>query len=99
EKGRVMWARVKGRTENALARLGFRAVYNFRPGFMRAVPGQKNIKSYYNWIGWAYPLLRALLPNMVSTLHDVAIAMIRCAQQRYPKQILEVKDINALAKT
>jgi uncharacterized protein YbjT (DUF2867 family) len=99
EKGKVMWARVKGRTENALTRLGFRGVYNFRPGFMRATPGQRNIKSYYNLIGWAYPLLRVLLPNLVSTLHDVAIAMIRCAQQGYPKQILEVKDINALAKS
>ena len=99
EKGRVMWARVKGRTENALTRLGFRGVYNFRPGFVRATPGQRNIKSYYSLIGWAYPLLRVLLPNLVSTLHDVGIAMIRCAQQGYPKQILEVKDINALAKS
>jgi uncharacterized protein YbjT (DUF2867 family) len=99
EKGKVMWARVKGRTENALTRLGFRGVYNFRPGFMRATPGQQNLKSFYHLIGWAYPLLRAVLPNMVSTLHDVGIAMIRCVQQGYPKQILEVKDINALAKT
>ncbi|MGC1872882.1 MAG: NAD-dependent epimerase/dehydratase family protein [Acidobacteriaceae bacterium] len=99
EKGRVMWARVKGRTENALTHLGFRGVYNFRPGFMRATPGQQNLKTFYHLIGWAYPLLRVVLPNMVSTLHDVAIAMIRCVQQGYPKQILEVKDINALAKT
>lgn len=99
EKGRVMWARVKGRTENALTRLGFRGVYNFRPGFMRATPGQKNLKLAYNLIGWAYPLLRVLLPNLVSTLHDVAIAMIRCVQQGYPKSMLEVKDINALAKS
>jgi nucleoside-diphosphate-sugar epimerase len=99
EKGKVMWARVKGRTENALTRLGFRSVYNFRPGFMRASPGQRNIKSYYSLIGWAYPLLHTLLPNQVSTLHDVGTAMIRCAQQGYPKQILEIKDINAFAKS
>lgn len=94
-----MWARVKGRTENALMRLGFRSVYNFRPGFMRATPGQRNIKSSYKLIGWAYPLLRVLLPNMVSTLHEVGIAMIRCVQQGYPRKILEVKDIKILAKT
>jgi uncharacterized protein YbjT (DUF2867 family) len=99
EKGRVMWARVKGRTENALTRLSFRGVYNFRPGFMLAIPGQRNITSYYNLIGWAYPLFHALLPNLVSTLHDVGIAMIRCVQQGYPKQILEIKDINVLAKS
>jgi hypothetical protein len=99
EKGRLMWARVKGRTENALTRLAFRGVYNFRPGFMRAIPGQRNLKTSYNLVAWGYPLFRALLPNLVSTLHDVAIAMIRCVQHGYPKQILEVKDINALAKS
>jgi uncharacterized protein YbjT (DUF2867 family) len=99
EKGRLMWARVKGRTENALTRLGFRNVYNFRPGFMRAIPGQRNLKLSYNLVAWAYPLFHALLPNQVSTLHDVGIAMIRCVQQGYPKQILEIKDINALAKS
>jgi uncharacterized protein YbjT (DUF2867 family) len=99
EKGSIMWARVKGKTENALTRFGFRSVYNFRPGFMRATPGQRNIKSYYKLIGWAYPLLHVMLPNQVSTLHDVGIAMIRCVLQGYPKQILEIKDINALAKS
>ncbi len=98
EKGRVMWARVKGKTENALMRSGFRRVYNFRPGFMKATAGQQNIKWYYNLIGWSYPLLRVLLPNQVSTMRDVGLAMIKCVLKGYPKQILEIKDINALAK-
>jgi hypothetical protein len=50
-------------------------------------------------VGWAYPLLHTLMPNQVSTLHDVGIAMIRCVQRGYPKQILEIKDINDLAKS
>ena len=50
EKGKVMWARVKGRTENALARLGFRKVYNFRPGYIGPTEGQRNVKSYYKVI-------------------------------------------------
>ena len=98
EKGRVMWARVKGKTENALMRSGFRRVYNFRPGFIKATPGQQNIKWYYNAIGWLYPLLRVLLPNQVSTMRDVGLAMIKCVLKGYPKQILEIRDINALAK-
>jgi uncharacterized protein YbjT (DUF2867 family) len=98
EKGRVMWARVKGKTENALMRSGFRRVYNFRPGFMKATPGQQNIKSYYNLIGWLYPLLRVLLPNQVSTMRDVGLAMINSVLKGYPKQILERRDIDALAK-
>ncbi|HEX4037054.1 MAG TPA: NAD-dependent epimerase/dehydratase family protein [Acidobacteriaceae bacterium] len=99
EQGRSMWARVKGRTENALQRLAFRAVYNFRPGFMRAMPGQQNLPFFYRLIGPLYPLVRAILPNQVSTLSDVGRAMIRCAVNGYPKSILEVRDINAFAKS
>ncbi len=72
EKGRVMWARVKGRTENALGRVGFKAVYNFRPGFMRATPGQRNLLSSYKWIAWMYPVARLVFSDWVSTLQDVA---------------------------
>lgn len=97
EKGRMMWARVKGRTENALTRLGFKNVYNFRPGFMKPTPGQRNIKWYYSFIGGLYPVLRLLLPSQVSTMRQVGQAMINSALQGYPKQILEIKDINELS--
>ena len=98
EKGRVMWARVKGRTENALTRCGFRGVYNFRPGMMRAMRGQKNLPGLYKALGWLFPIMRAVTPNQVSTLRDVGRAMIRCVTQGYPKPILEVRDINVLGK-
>ena len=98
EQGSVMWARVKGRTENALMRCGFKHVYNFRPGFMKPTPGQKNIKWYYTAIGALYPLVRLVLPNQVSTLRDVGLAMINSVLLGYPKPILEIKDINALAQ-
>ena len=99
EKGRTMWARVKGRTENDLQKVGFKKAYSFRPGFMKAMPGQKKLKPWFPLFAWLYWPLRLLLPNLVSTLQDVGIAMILCATKGYPKQILEVKDINALAKT
>lgn len=98
EKGRIMWARVKGKTENALMRSAFRRVYNFRAGFMNPTPGQQNIQSYYKLIGWLYPLLRVLLPNQVCTLREVGLAMINSVLKGYPKQILEIRDIKALAK-
>jgi uncharacterized protein YbjT (DUF2867 family) len=98
ESGRTMWARVKGKTENALTRLGFRKVYNFRPGFMKPTPGQRNIKTYYKAIGWLYPALHLLLPNQVSTMRDVGLAMINSVLKGYPKGILETRDINLLAK-
>jgi uncharacterized protein YbjT (DUF2867 family) len=99
EKGRIMWARVKGRTENALTRLDFAHVYNFRPGFMKPTPGQRNIKGYYKLVGWLYPILRTVAPYQASTLSDVGRAMINVTLRGYPKSVLEIKDINALAKS
>jgi nucleoside-diphosphate-sugar epimerase len=96
EHGRVAWARVKGATENALLQL-FRHAYMFRPGFMKSTPGQKNVKSYYQYIAWLYPIGRALYPAGFCTLQEVGLAMIRAADKGYAKQILEVKDIVALA--
>src|ERR1700720_4556565 len=61
EQGRVAWARVKGATENALIRL-FKRAYMFRPAFMKASPGQKNLKISYKLFAWLYPIGRALYP-------------------------------------
>jgi|ERR1700722_8521737 uncharacterized protein YbjT (DUF2867 family) len=97
EKGRVAWARVKGATENALLRL-FSKAYMFRPGFMKASPGQRNVKSWYKYIEWLYPIGRKLYPAGFCTLREVGQAMINAAAKGYPKQILEVQDIVALAK-
>jgi hypothetical protein len=96
EKGRLMWARVKGRTENELQRLGFARVYSFRPGFMLATPGQVNLMRSYRLFAWLYPVARIVVPQYVSTLRQVARAMIRAAQSGYSQPVLEVKDINAL---
>lgn len=97
EKGRSAWARVKGATENALMQL-FPNAYMFRPGFMKPTPGLKNVKSYYKYIAWLYPIGRSLYPAGFSTLQELALAMIKSASIGYEKKILEVKDIVALAK-
>jgi hypothetical protein len=99
EKGRLMWARVKGKTENHLKKLPFKSVYLFRPGLMKPVEGQKNLKSYYKVAGMLYPLLKFLSPKNVCTLEDVGLAMIRAAEIGYHKQILENMDITQLART
>jgi uncharacterized protein YbjT (DUF2867 family) len=98
EKGKLMWARVKGRTENDLMKCGFGNVHNFRPGFMKATRGQKNIKWYYWPLDWLYPLLRVLMPNQVMTMREIGLAMINSVLKGYPKQILEIKDIKRLAR-
>ncbi|MBS1527085.1 MAG: NAD-dependent epimerase/dehydratase family protein [Bacteroidetes bacterium] len=99
EKGRMMWARVKGKTENDLAKLPFKKEYNFRPGYMHPTPGLKNTNKYYKYITWLYPILRRITPNSVSRLSDLGLAMINAAVYGFDKPILEVKDINQLAKT
>jgi uncharacterized protein YbjT (DUF2867 family) len=98
EKGRSMWARVKGKTENDLAKLTFKQEFNFRPGFMKATEGQKNVLPLYKYISWLYPILRGLFPGTVSTLAEVGQAMIKVTLHGYEKQILEVRDIVAVAK-
>lgn len=98
EKGRLIWARVKGKTENALMRLPFKRVYNFRPGIMKPTPGQKNIKPIFKFMASIYPLTRTIFPSLASTLKEVGLAMIKSVLQGYDKQVLEVKDINLLAK-
>ncbi|MEA3209077.1 MAG: hypothetical protein QOE70_2134 [Chthoniobacter sp.] len=97
ERGRIAWARVKGATENALMRL-FKQSYMFRPAFMKASSGQKNVKSYYKFFAWLYPIGRALYPAGFCTLQEVGRAMINAVSKGFPKQILDVKDIVKLAK-
>ncbi len=98
EKGRLMWARVKGKTENDLKKLGFKAVYNFRPGMLIASEGQKNVLSYYKKLSWLLPIFKTLFPNMVSTLKELGLAMIHAVLIGYEKDTLEVKDIKILSK-
>ena len=94
EKGKMMWARVKGKTENDLMKMGFKGEYNFRPGFMKPVAGQKNVKSYFKPFIWLIP---KLFPGASLTLNQVGQAMINAVLKGYPKSVLEVKDIKALA--
>jgi nucleoside-diphosphate-sugar epimerase len=97
EQGRIAWARVKGATENALMRL-FKNAYMFRPGMMKATPGQKNLPALYRWLFWIYPVGRALFPASFCTLQELARAMINVASRGYPKRVLEVEDIVELAR-
>ncbi len=97
ESGRLNWARVKGKTENDLMKLPFKAVYAFRPGFMQAAKGAKNVPGYFFIFRILYPLLRILFPRFVTTLKEVALAMINSSIFGYEKSVLEVKDILVLS--
>ncbi len=99
EKGRMMWARVKGKTENDLMKLPFQKVYNFRPGILEPTKGLKNTLPYYKYFMWLLPVIRTIAPNYISGLRSIGLAMINAVTKGYEKQILEVKDINILAKS
>jgi uncharacterized protein YbjT (DUF2867 family) len=98
EKGRISWARVKGKTENDLMKLPFKKAYSFRPGFMLPTKGLKNTHSFYTGFNLLYPVLQLILPKYVSTLKELGLAMINSVLKGYEKPILEVKDIIELSK-
>lgn len=98
EKGRSMWARVKGKTENDLLKLPFKQAYMFRPGLIRPTKGLKNAYISYKIVNPLFPVFRVLFPKYITTLKEIGLAMINTVNKGYDKQILEVRDIVKLAK-
>jgi uncharacterized protein YbjT (DUF2867 family) len=99
EKGRMMWARVKGKTENDLLSLGFKSAYMFRPGFIQPLKGIRSKTPLYHAIyvllGVFYPLLKKL-PKYVTNTVTLGRAMIRVGAGGYDRRVLESIDINKL---
>ena len=102
EKGRMMWARVKGKTENALLRMPFAAAYMFRPGFIEPAHGEisrnKLYRALFTFTKPLLPLLRRVFPNQILTTEQIGRAMLNLVAHPYPKQLLEIKDIRAVAE-
>jgi uncharacterized protein YbjT (DUF2867 family) len=102
ERGSIMWARVKGRTENALRRLPFKAVYLFRPSVIQPMHGARSkTRVYavtYMLAGWLLPLLRAMFPRRVLTTESVGRAMLAVARRGAPQAVLEPGDIYDAAR-
>lgn len=102
ERGRAMWARVKGRTENALLRLPLNA-FMFRPGLIEALDGiQSRTPLYrvlYRFFKPLLPLLRRAFPNQVVSTRDMGQAMLTVARHGYAKRILETRDIRHAAQS
>jgi uncharacterized protein YbjT (DUF2867 family) len=99
EKGRPMWARVKGRTENALLKLPLNA-YMFRPGFIQPLDGIKSktpsYRIFYKALFPLMPLLHWALPNQVLTTREIGQAMLSVAKRGYEKRVLETRDIRVV---
>lgn len=101
EKGRTMWARVKGKTENDLLKMGFKNAFMFRPGAIIPLRGIKSrTKLYqfmYDYFMWLIKLVKLLAPNSVVNTTQIGRAMINTLYVDYPKKVLTPKDILALA--
>ena len=101
EQGRIMWARIKGKVENALLRMSFKAAYMFRPGFIEPLYGTQSktaaYRVFYMLTKPLLPLVRLAFPNYVLTTQQIGRAMLNVTRRGYPKRILESKDIRAAA--
>ena len=103
ERGRSMWARVKGRTENDLLKFPFRAAYMFRPGFIQPLHGirskTKLYQFFYTALNPILPFLRSAFPKSITTTEELGRAMLNVARKGYPKPVLEAADIIRAAST
>ena len=101
EQGRIMWARIKGKVENALLRMSFKAAYMFRPGFIEPLYGTRSktaaYRVFYMLTRPLLPVVRLAFPNYVLTTQQIGRAMLNVTRRGYPKRILESKDIRAAA--
>ena len=100
ERGRLMWARVKGRTENALLQMRFKAVFLFRPAYIQLLHGIRTKTAWYGAFYAVmrpfYPVLKMLFPNYVTTTECVGRAMLNVTKRGFPNPVLENRDINVM---
>ena len=101
ERGRAMWARVKGKTENALLGMPFKAAYMLRPGYIQPMHGIRSktgwYQALYTVMAPLYPMWKAVTPNYVTTTEQLGRAMIAIAKKGAARRVLECRDINAMA--
>ena len=99
-RGRTMWARVKGETENAVLALPFKAAYAFRPAFIQPLHGITSrtaaYRVFYAVLRPLLPLLKALFPSYVTTTEQLGRAMLAVAKRGAPTRVLENRDIVAV---
>lgn len=96
EKGKIHWARVKGKTENELMKLPFKQAFGFRIGVVKATEGQKHILKFYKYLSWLFPIMKIFFPSAYNTMNQIAKAMIYISKNGYDRNIIFVKDIHKI---
>lgn len=94
EKGWLKWARVKGKTENDLAKLPFKQAFGFRIGFVKPAAGQKHIHLYYKLFSWLFPVIKMVAPKIYNSMEEITQAMIYFSKNGYHRNVIYVKDIH-----
>jgi uncharacterized protein YbjT (DUF2867 family) len=97
EKGKLGWARLKGRTENELSKMPFSAMYRYRPGFIKPLPGATHVQAFYKYVDWFFPIGKALFPEGFSTLEEIGRSMIQVTLKEDETKTLAGKDIRRLS--
>ena len=102
EKGRLMWARVKGKTENDILKSGFKQAFMFRPGGIIPLRGIKSktklYQFFYDYFLWLFKIMKAVSPNSVCDTTQIGLAMINVTLKGYGKAVMEPKDIIEAAR-
>jgi hypothetical protein len=98
-KGKNMWARVKGKTENDLKKMALGNFFMFRPFLLTPTKGLKKTHSFYRYISWLFPLSRLLYPKGFCTLRELALAMITVGVRGFPRTVITPPDMVKLAKS
>jgi len=98
EKGRIMWARVKGKTENKLIKLFAPKAFMFRPALIIPTPGLKNTYKMYKVMAPLIPVFKFLMPKYICSLKEIGLAMINTVNKGYESSFVEVPDIKKLAQ-
>lgn len=97
ETAKMSWARLKGRTENELSQMPFKAMYRYRPGFIKPLPGAAHVQSFYKYVDWMFPIGKALFPDGFSTIEEIGRSMIQVTLEDEKVKTLAGKDIRRVA--
>ena len=97
ETSKLSWARLKGRTENELMRMPFKAMYRYRPGFIKPLPGATHVQAFYKYVNWMFPIGKALFPDGFSSIEEIGRSMIQVALKEDESKLLAGKDIRRLS--
>jgi uncharacterized protein YbjT (DUF2867 family) len=93
EQGKLMWARVKGRTENELFKMPFKQAFGYRIGFVKPYKGQEHVLKLYAYLSWLFPFIETFFASAINTMEEVAKSMIYVSENGYDKNVILVKDI------